>query len=225
MRVPSSASFEAIRSEWLAKAARLRAQSDGASEVKFPKELLEREDEQVIDDLLNGQRLLFASQKASLDGRVNQLKERIEQLHKEIAGVEAQLAAKQQQKKLIARELKAMRSLLDKGLVQVTRVLALEREKARLEGETGQHEAQIARARGQIGEVNVQILQLRDDALTTTLSELREAEAKIAEFDERRISVAAKLGRIDIRSPRDGYVHQLAVHTIGGVLSGQVIRS
>lgn len=210
--------IQTIRSEWLAKAARLRAQRDGASDVTFPTELIERKDEQVIDDLLNGQRLLFASQKASLDGRVNQLKERIEQLHKEIAGVEAQLAAKQQQKKLISRELKAMRTLLDKGLVQVTRLLALEREQARLEGETGQHEAQIARARGQIGEVNVQILQLRDDALTTTLSELREAEAKIAEFDERRISVAAKLGRIEIRSPRDGYVHQLAVHTIGGVI-------
>lgn len=111
-----------------------------------------------------------------------------------------------------------MRTLLEKGLVQVTRVLALEREKARLEGETGEHEAQIARARGQIGEVKVQILQIKDDALTNTLSELREAEAKVAEFDERRIAVAAKLKRVDIRSPRTGYVHQLGVHTIGGVI-------
>jgi HlyD family secretion protein len=210
--------IETIRSEWLAKAARLRAQRDGASAIEFPDELIKRENEKVVGELLKGQRSLFASQKASLDGRIKQLEERIEQLHKEIAGVEAQLAAKKQQKKLIAKELKAMRTLLDKGLVQVTRVLALEREQARLEGETGQHASEIARARGQIGEVNIQILQLRDDALTTVLSELREAEAKIAEFDERRISVAAKLGRIDIRSPRDGYVHQLAVHTIGGVI-------
>ncbi len=36
--------IQAIRSEWLAKAARLRAQRDGASEVTFPTELIERED-------------------------------------------------------------------------------------------------------------------------------------------------------------------------------------
>jgi HlyD family secretion protein len=210
--------IETIRSEWLAKAARLRAERDGAAQIAYPAELLGRQNEEVISELLEGQERLFVSQRASLDGRIKQLEERIDQLNKEIAGIEAQLAAKEQQKKLIRKELKAMQQLLEKGLVQVTRVLALQREDARLQGETGDHEAQIARARGQIGEVKVQILQIRDDALTKTLSELREAEAKIAEFDERRIAVAAKLKRVDIRSPRDGFVHQLAVHTIGGVI-------
>ena len=210
--------IQTIRSEWQAKVARLRAQRDGAATISFPEELVARQEEPTIRDLLEGQERLFVSQKASLDGRIQQLEERVEQLDKEIAGIEAQLAAKQEQHKLIGKELKAMRTLLDKGLVQVTRVLALQREMARLDGETGQHQAQIAQARGQIGEVKIQILQLRDDALTTALGELREAEAKVAEFDERRLAVAAKLKRVEIRSPREGYVHQLAVHTIGGVI-------
>ncbi|MEE4238800.1 MAG: HlyD family type I secretion periplasmic adaptor subunit [Anderseniella sp.] len=210
--------IETIRAEWLAKGARLKAERDGASQISFPAELLARQDQPVIAELLEGQERLFTSQKASVDGRVKQLDERIEQLNKEIAGIEAQLLARQQQRKLISKELRSMQQLLEKGLVQVTRVLALEREQARLDGETGQHEAQIARARGQISEIRVQILQIKDDAQTKTLGELREAEAKVAEFDERRIAVAAKLKRVDIRSPRDGYVHQLAVHTIGGVI-------
>jgi HlyD family secretion protein len=210
--------INAIRSEWLAKSARLKAQRDGRDSIIFQKELIDRTGEPVIAELIEGQTRLFVSQRASLDGRTQQLDERVQQLEKEIAGVEAQLRAKEEQKRLILKELTGMRSLLEQGLVQVTRVLALEREQARLEGETGQHEAQIARARGQIGEVKVQILQLKDDALTTTLSELREADAKVAEFDERRIAVAAKLNRVEIRSPRNGFVHQLGVHTIGGVI-------
>jgi HlyD family secretion protein len=209
--------IDTIRVEWVAKAVRLRAQRDGADKLEFG-ELEERRDDPVITRLLRGQERLFVSQTASLKGRTSQLRERISQFEEEISGVEAQLGAKENQKRLIEEELKAMSSLLDQGLVQATRVLGLRREQERLAGETGQHKAEIARARGQIGEVEIQILQLKDDALTTTLTELREAEAKIAEFDERRIAVSAKLKRIDIRSPRNGFVHQLAVHTIGGVI-------
>ncbi len=210
--------IDTIRIEWVAKAARLRAQRDGADKLLFDDELEARRDDPVIARLLSGQQRLFVSQTASLKGRIRQLRERISQFKEEISGVEAQLGAKENQKSLIEKELQAMNSLLDQGLVQATRVLGLRREQERLAGETGQHTAEIARARGQIGEVEIQILQLQDDALTTTLTELREAEAKIAEFDERRIAVSAKLKRIDIRSPRNGFVHQLAVHTIGGVI-------
>ncbi len=210
--------IDTIRVEWLAKVARLKAQRDELPAIAFPTELLDKRTDQLVADLISGQERLFTSQKASIDGRVLQLRERIVQLNEEISGVQAQLVAKKNQKALIKKELTAMRTLLKQGLVQVTRVLALEREEERLAGETGQHIAQIARARGQIGEVEVQILQVRDDALTTTLTELREAESKVAEFDERRIAVSAKLKRVDILSPRNGYVHQLAVHTIGGVI-------
>ena len=211
--------IDTIRIEWLAKVARLSAQRDGADRITFPKELASRNSEDEVRSLMNGQERLFISQKASLDGRTRQLRERILQSNEEIAGVEAQLVAKKNQKLLIEKELGAMRTLLKQGLVQVTRVLALEREQERLAGETGQHLAQIARARGQISEVEVQVLQLQDDALTTTLTELREAESKVSEFEERRIAISAKLRRIDIVSPRSGYVHQLAVHTIGGVIA------
>jgi len=210
--------IDTIRIEWVAKAVRLRAQRDGADALVFDDELEARRDNPLIGRLLTGQERLFASQTASLTGRIKQLRERISQFNEEISGVEAQLRAKVNQKLLIEQELEAMSTLLDQGLVQATRVLALRREQERLAGETGQHQAEVARARGQIGEVEIQILQLQDDALTTTLTELREAEAKIAEFDERRIAVSAKLKRIDIRSPRNGFVHQLAVHTIGGVI-------
>ena len=41
----------------------------------------------------------------------------------------------------------------------------------------------------------------------------------MSELIERRVAAEDQLKRIDIRSPSAGYVHQLAVHTIGGVIS------
>lgn len=51
------------------------------------------------------------------------------------------------------------------------------------------------------------------------IKELREIEAKQTELAERRVAAEDQLKRIEIRSPQSGIVHQLAVHTVGGVVS------
>ncbi len=38
---------------------------------------------------------------------------------------------------------------------------------------------------------------------------------------ERKVAAEDQLKRIDIRAPQDGIVHQLAVHTIGGVIAAE----
>src|SRR5712671_4364243 len=54
--------------------------------------------------------------------------------------------------------------------------------------------------------------------------ELREVESKIGEFTERKVAAEDQLKRIDIRAPQDGYVLQLSVHTVGGVINaGELI--
>jgi HlyD family secretion protein len=108
---------------------------------------------------------------------------------------------------------------VEDGYVPLIRVLALEREQARLYGDTGQREAEIARARGRIGETRLEIIQLEDDARTKTLQELGEAESRIAELQERQLEARTKLARTSMRAPLAGIVHELSVHTIGGVIA------
>jgi HlyD family secretion protein len=211
--------IETIRIEWLAKAGRLRAERDGSDRISFDTELLNRKSEPAIADVLRGQEQLFEAQNAALKGRQEQLNERVIQLQKQITGLEAQLASGKKQSDFIERELTGTRDLLEKGLVQMPRVLALEREAARLEGQQGQLVSEIARAQGQIAEIKLQMIQLSDDARTRTLAELREAEAKLQEFAERKIAIEARLKRTRITAPRNGVVHELAVHTIGGVVA------
>src|SRR5262249_9710132 len=141
------------------------------------------------------------------------------QLNEEIRGVTAQLAAKESELELIEKELVGVAELYQKKLVSISRYTQLQRDQTRLPGERGQLIADIARARGKISETELQIIQLDQDFRTDVLKDLREAQGKIAELKERVTAAEDQLKRVDLRAPQAGIVHQLAVHTVGGVIS------
>ena len=74
-------------------------------------------------------------------------------------------------------------------------------------------------ARGKVSELELQILQIDQDLRTETGKELAEIRARVAELVEKKVAAEDQLKRVDLRSPADGIVHQLAVHTVGGVVS------
>ena len=88
-----------------------------------------------------------------------------------------------------------------------------------MQGERGALVASIAQAKGKITETQLQILQIDQDLRSEVSKELAEIRAKTSELIEKRVAAEDQLKRIDIRAPQDGRVHQLAVHTVGGVIS------
>jgi HlyD family secretion protein len=48
---------------------------------------------------------------------------------------------------------------------------------------------------------------------------LADVRGKVTELLERRVAAEDQLKRVDIRAPQDGIVHQLNVHTVGGVIA------
>ncbi len=144
----------------------------------------------------------------------------------EIRGLGAQQQAKESEIKLLSEELVGVTELYKKNLVSISRYMQLQREQTRLQGERGQLIADTARARARVSETELQIIQLDQDFRTDVLKDLREADGKIAELVERMVAAEDQLKRIDIRAPRSGVVHSLAVHTIGGVIAnGETIMS
>ncbi len=127
--------------------------------------------------------------------------------------------SKERQLTLISNELTSLKSLQDKGLVRLNRILALERELARLEGERGALTAQIAGKRGEIGETHLRIIQIDKNLSSEIMTDLRETQAKAAELTEKRVAAEIRLRRTEIRAPQSGMIHQLAVHTLGGVVA------
>jgi HlyD family secretion protein len=112
-----------------------------------------------------------------------------------------------------------VRDLWQKNLIPITRVTALERDGARLEGERAQLIATIAQGKGKISETELQIIQIDQNMRSEVARELADIRAKIAELVERKVTAMDQLQRIDIRAPQTGVVHQLAVHTRGGVVA------
>jgi HlyD family secretion protein len=202
-----------------ARRGRLEAERDGLERVKVRPELVARADEPEIKDLVNGEERLFQLRREARAGLKGQLKQRVEQLREQIGGQELQARAKGDEIRLIQEELKGVESLYAKNLVPLNRVTALKREETRLKGEQGQLISGVAQAKGKISETELQILQIDQDLRSEVAKELREIGAKSSELAEKRIAAEDQLRRIDIRSPLDGVVHQLAVHTVGGVIS------
>lgn len=202
-----------------ARAARLEAEQRGADKIKFPQQLLDQKNDPDVPDLMASETKLFEVRVNGRTGQKAQLRERVTQLNEEIAGLTAQEQSKDKEIALVEKELIGVRQLYDQHLVQISRLTTLERDQARLSGERAQYIASRAQAKGKITETELQIIQVDKDMVSEVSKDLREANDKIGEFVERKVTAEDQLRRIDIRAPQDGMVMQSTVHTVGGVIT------
>ena len=203
----------------LVRAARLNAEQKELPDAAFPSPFAVAGFEVEAKNMIEVERGLFQARRRARDGEIAQLHERIDQIQQEIEGLNAQLNAVQAQAAVTRDELVGLEELLKKGLTQLSRINPQRLSLAQLEGQVGDIKAQIARARGRISEIGIQIAQVSRQMLNEVSRDLREASEKIADLQERRLAAEAKLRRIEVRAPVSGIVHQLAVFTIGGVLT------
>ena len=203
--------------EALAQQARLEAERDGAKLV-FPAELVAAAAASPeVEALLQGERRLHELRTTARAGLRSQYLERIGQTRDQIKAYSEQIAAKNREADFIAQELEGVRDLHAKKLVSLTRLNGLERDAARIAGERGTLASAVAQAKGKITEIELQIIQIDQDLRTEVGKELAMVRGKISELVERKAAAEDQLKRVDIRAPQSGIVHQLAVHTIGGV--------
>jgi HlyD family secretion protein len=101
----------------------------------------------------------------------------------------------------------------------ISKITALERQAARIEGEQSQLTASVARVKGKIAEIELQIIQVDLELASEVGKELGEIDGKIGEFVERKVVAEDELKRVDISAPQSGSVHQSTVHTLGGVIN------
>ena len=206
--------------EELAKEARYIAERDRNESINWPGLIQEQADDPAVAGLIKSQQAIFESRRETLRGETEILEERIRQLEQEIDGLTAQKSASRKQINLIEEELASLFELLRKGQTTRPRILALQREAARLEGENGEFTANIAKARKAIGETKLEIIQKQKAFRNEVVATLREVQAKIHDLRERHIAAQDILQRIDIRAPVSGKVVGLSVHAEDAVIKG-----
>lgn len=200
--------------EILARRGRLEAERADRKTIDFPEELVKTAAERPeLQALMTGQQSLFTARLDTLSQSLGQLAKQSEQVRSQIGGVEAQTRALQQQRDFIAQELRDQRTLLEKGLAQAPRVLALEREAARLDGLLGEVTASHAQAETQLAEIDLSRLEKSASYREQAETELRDQGYRELELAERRRSLTEQISRLDIRAPVSGVVQELQVTT------------
>jgi HlyD family secretion protein len=206
-------------SELAGRAARLVAERDGAKDLRFPPDILDlAATSPEVAAQLDGQSRLFEARTATLADQRALLARRIDQITAQSNGIAAQSAALTTQLDLIEQELAAQQGLLDKGLAQAGTVLALQRERARLQGQLGELAADLARTEGQITEIEIEIASLSTRRREEATTELRQTGPAMLELAERRRALIERIDRLEIRAPVAGVVLGLQVTTPQAVL-------
>jgi hemolysin D len=160
---------------------------------------------------------LYAASLASLQKQLN-AKE------KSLAGIQAQMQAKQVQVQHI-RETLQRNQEKEKRLSAVVDIIAKdEYEKVQADISAGQNQLkelahELEQLRFQQQQTREEMGYLRENFETTTLADLSEKEKQITQLKASIQEAAFKNARQTLVAPVDGYVHELMVHTIGGVVT------
>lgn len=207
----------------LATQARLEAERDSRS-IRWPSALTERMAEPQVADILRSQQALFEARRSSLAGEVGIISEQIAALRNEIVGYESQARSRQEQASSLQRDLDGLADLQARGMVEKTRVRAIERDITKLNGERDEIVARIAQARTAITEKELRRFQVRKAFGEEVAAELKKVQAEGFELLEREGAARRQLDLTELRAPVAGTVTDLRVHTAGGVVApGEVL--
>lgn len=200
--------------------ARLRAELSNSTAIEFDEEMVARaRSDRDLSDLIRGQTEIFQTRRASMQGQVAVLNQRIQQLHSQITGYTAQENARLRQINFLQDELNGVNELLRQGFAPRTRALALSRDLARLQGEQGEYLSTVARSHQQIGEAELQILQVERSFKEEVAKLLQDTQNTLREQHERLVANQDIVRHLEIRAPAAGIVVGSTVFTPGGVVA------
>jgi HlyD family type I secretion membrane fusion protein len=202
----------------LAERARYQAEIGSRAAITFPPELLARRADPAVQAAISSQEALFAARRAALTSQMEIGRERAEEVSNQIVGLKAQVAAIDAQMSLNKEELGGVQTLYSGGYAPKTRLLALQRSAASLQGDRGEQVAAIARAQQNIGETRIQVLATQQAQISEAAAGLETAQDKMADTAARLAAAKDTLSHINVLAPVTGTVLNLTQFTEGGVV-------
>ncbi|MBT9455527.1 MAG: HlyD family type I secretion periplasmic adaptor subunit [Burkholderiaceae bacterium] len=208
----------------LATEARLKAERDEKSTIEFPPELTQRTDNEQVAQILRAQQAMFAARRSSRAGELGILDEQVAALRNEITGFQSQQRSKNEQIESLENDLKGLIDLDKQGMVEKTRLRAVDRDIARLKGERDELVSKVASGRTAISERELKKFQVRRAFQEEVANELKKVQSENYELIERASATKRTLELTELRAPVSGTITELKIHTAGGVIGpGEVV--
>lgn len=161
---------------------------------------------------------LHNSNIAQLDEQVRILNEQLRQRESELNELRSKISQTQGSYSLALKERDIMEPLFKKGLVSEVEFLQLKRRLNDLKGELDAARLSVPRIESTIKEVKNKIAETRLAFKNNAKRELNEVSGEMARINESQINLSDRVERTFVRSPVNGIVSKLMVHTISGVI-------
>jgi HlyD family type I secretion membrane fusion protein len=220
--IQAGSNLDTIRNQLdseLVREASLVAELGRREAIEFPEDLLARRDSsKVLARAIEDQKVQFDERKRSRDSQVALIEAKVQQLETETGGLAVEKSSTEKQIGFLDDELTGLRYLKEKNLVPVTRVLAMERERTRLEGVVGRAIADMAKAANGMNEARLQIIQLNQKFQEEVSAQLLQTRQKINAAKTKLLAADDQLNRLENKAPRSGTVQGSKVFTVGQVI-------
>lgn len=166
----------------------------------------------------------FQARRSSLAAQSQVLGQQSAQANQSAAGYRSKMVSSTEQERLIQAEIDALRPVADKGFVSQSRMRALERARAELQGQRGQFQASVAEAQASSAGGRLRQIEAERAYRERASAELRQVEFALGELAPKYRAANDQLERLRIRAPVSGTVIGLSVFTVGGVIApGQTL--
>ncbi len=201
-----------------AEIARLNAELDGNADIRFPPNMLTRKDDPAVRSAMSGQQSLLHSLNSITREKLAIMAKKIAQTEEQIHGLNARIKAKSKQRRLMLEELKTVRKALKHQLIPKSEELKLRQRLAQTEGDLAGYQAEISELDQNILQMKLQKNEEKARRISRIMEQLRTQRALEFDLSQKIIAASDVLRRTKIRSPIDGVVVNLQIHSPGGVI-------
>lgn len=216
-----SAQLEVLRGESfiaMAREARLVAQRDQKSEVRYPQELTDNLADPRVADAIRVQTQTFRARRQAYEGEASLYQHQVRELQSKVEGLRAQERSHGRLVGSYGNELNDFEALLKEGYAEKQKVRELQRNLAQSEGQRGELQSSIAATELQISETRLKIVQLGKDLQREVAKELSEVQAELFAVREKIRSLTDTVARTAVKAPEAGVVLGMTTHTLGAVI-------
>ncbi|MCB1869653.1 MAG: HlyD family type I secretion periplasmic adaptor subunit, partial [Gammaproteobacteria bacterium] len=120
---------------------------------------------------------------------------------------------------LVTRRAETLHKLTEKKFLGEVEFLEMEQERLEMHHDLATNRRRLTEIDAAIAEIEAQTEQLQRKFLGQVLLERQENEKRIEALDQERIKAETRSNAYRLSSPIDGVVQQLAVHTLGGIVT------
>ncbi len=201
-----------------AEAARLMAERGNLAGVKYPSELLAKRHENSIAELLVNQDRLFESRRMALQTDLVALEAMLKSSREQFGGQQNLVSSRKHRVELMEAELKSYRQLAEKGFISRVKLSETERVLSEAQSDALEAMANLSAVQARLVELEGRIRQRRQQYVSEADTRLAEVESLLAQLKDRSGATGFDVAHSEIRSPVDGVVTGLKVHTKGGIV-------